>query len=160
MILAIKTILFIALIFIFIQDLKERKVYLGLLLLTGGIMGFLHFYNSVNTVFVGSIGINIMVIFVIISILYFYSSLKLKKPINNSLGLGDVFFFLVFAVGFSTESFLILFTFSLIFSLIFYLAVKSRMNYKSVPLAGLQALFISLIFVINWMFNFVNFYAL
>jgi len=155
-----KIILFIALFLIVIQDFKERQVYLWLFFLTGTTMALLHLNNSMIQPFLLNIGINLLVIFIIISVLYFYATMKMKKSLQHTLGLGDILFFMVLAIGFSTGTFLVLFTFSLIFSLLFFLAIKSNLKYKTVPLAGLQALFIGLVYIANWTFKITNLYAI
>lgn len=155
-----KIILFVALFFIAVQDFKERQVYLWLFFLTGTTMALLHLNNSMIQLFLLNVGINLLIIFIIISVLYFYASIKMKKALQHTLGLGDILFFMVLAIGFTTGTFLVLFTFSLIFSLVFFLAIKSNLKYKTVPLAGLQALFIGLVYIANWTFNFTNLYAI
>jgi len=155
-----KILLFVALFFIVIQDFKERQVYLWLFLVTGITMALLHLHDSMIQIFLINISINLLIIFIIIAVLYFYATIKMKKDLQQTLGLGDILFFMVLAIGFSTGTFLVLFTFSLIFSLVFYLAAKSNLKYKTVPLAGLQALFIGIVFLVNWAFNFINLYAI
>lgn len=160
MLILVKLVLIFALIAIGYQDFKERQVYLSLLIFTGIIMGFLHLSNSNSTVYLWNTLLNITVILIIYSLLFIYSRWKLKKPISQTFGLGDLLFFIVLAVGFSTGTFLVLFTFSLIFSLLFYLSIKSNLKVKTVPLAGLQALFIGLVYTANWIFQLTNLYAL
>ncbi|MCF6307703.1 MAG: hypothetical protein L3J09_07090 [Flavobacteriaceae bacterium] len=160
MLVFIKIGLLIALLSIVLQDFKERQVHLWIFILVGILIGYLHYQQTMNLIFLGSISINISIVLLIISILYLYAKLKMKKSLSDTLGLGDILFFIILAIGFSTGSFLILFTFSLIFSLLFYLAIKSKLHYKTVPLAGLQALFIGLVFLANWIFNFTNLYTI
>lgn len=155
----LKIILISMLFMLSFQDFRERKVYLWLLLITGSIMSYLHIKNSHILVFLGNILVNLVIIFTVYLILLFYSNWKLKRSITQTFGLGDILFFGILAVGFSTGSFLILFSFSLIFSLLVFLTIKSRLKIKTVPLAGLQSLFIGLIYTINWIFNFTNLYA-
>ena len=126
-----KIILFVALIFIAVQDFKERQVYLWLFLLCGVTMALLHLNNSMIQLFLLNVGINLLIIFIIISVLYFYAAIKMKKALQHTLGLGDILFFMVLAIGFTTGTFLVLLTFSLIFSLLFFLAIKSNLKYKN-----------------------------
>ncbi len=157
--LILKIILIIGLFSLSYQDFNERKIYLWLLIFTGFIMGLFHFQNSNIALFLGNVLMNILIIFAIYSILLFYSNWKLKKSITQTFGFGDALFFGILAIGFSTGTFLLLFSFSLIFSLIVFVTFKSRLKIKTVPLAGLQSLFIGLIYSINWMFHFTNLYA-
>lgn len=160
MVILIKFLLIIALIAISYQDFKERQVYLGLLVLTGISMGFLYFSNSDPTVYFWNIVLNITIVLFIYTLLFFYSLWKLKLTISQTFGLGDLLFFIVLAIGFSTGTFLVLFTFSLIFSLVFYITIRSKLKIKTVPLAGMQALFIGLVYTANWIFQLTNLYAL
>jgi hypothetical protein len=156
----IKLLLIIVLIAICYQDFKERQVYLVLLILSGISMGFLYLSSSDPIIFFWNIAMNISVIFIIYSILFFYSLWRFKKHLSQMFGSGDLLFFIILAIGFSTATFLVLFSLSLIFSLAIYKTIKSNLTIKTVPLAGLQALFISLIYTFNWIFQITNLYAL
>lgn len=160
MFILIKIILIFVLFGITYQDIKERQVFLWLLILAGTLMGYLHFQESISLLFLGNILFNFSIVFILYSSLVFYSFWKLKKSISQTFGLGDLLFFAVLAIGFTTVTFLVLFTFSLLFSLVFYLSIKSKLKIKTVPLAGLQALFIGLVYTTNWMFQLTNLYAL
>ncbi len=83
----------------------------------------------------------------------------MHKKFEDTLGLGDVLFFIALGIGFPTLTFLVLLATSLIFSLLIYLIIKSNLKSKKVPLAGFQALFIFIILFINLMFNIVNIYT-
>lgn len=84
----------------------------------------------------------------------------LKKALKNTFGLGDFLFFIILAIGFPTATFLVLFSFSLLFSMLLFFLLKHQLKHKTVPLAGLQALFICLVFIANWFFNFSNLYII
>jgi len=84
----------------------------------------------------------------------------MKKTINEGIGLGDILFFIALAVSFPIITFLILFSLSLLFSLLLFVILKPSLKQKIAPLAGLQALFLFIILFINLTFNFVNLYAL
>jgi hypothetical protein len=94
----------------------------------------------------------------LILVLKAYASFVLKKKLSDTIGLGDILFFCVFAVSFPTYSFLTLFCCSFIFSLVMYLAFNSKFKKKHVPLAGFQALFLGLVLSSNMLFNFTNLY--
>jgi len=154
----IKTFLLLNLLGITYQDFKERKVYLWLLLIALFFIGFLHYQHSSPIPFLVSTLLNIGIIFIIVAFLYLYVKFKLEQSLQNTFGFGDLLFFLAIAVGFPTITFVVLFSFSLFFSLLLFLVLKKKLNHKTVPLAGLQALFFSLIFLLNWGFSFLNFY--
>jgi hypothetical protein len=153
-------ILFIALIRIFLQDMQERKVYVVLFGATGSILAFLHLYSTTLQSFFISIMSNLLVVAIVSCCLLLYSNLKLKKPLKGTFGLGDILFFIVLALGFSTGSFVILFVCSLFFTLITSLIFKTKLGLPTIPLAGLQALFVALTLIVNWVFDFTNLYAL
>lgn len=157
----VEQILFlIVLLTIFFQDFRDRKVYLFLFIL--GVLqgGSLHFTNTILEVFLWNITINLVVILFITIVLYLYIKIKLKKHFLNAIGIGDFLFFLLFSISFPIFTFLILFSTSLIFSLLLFIVLKPILQDKTVPLAGFQALFLSLVLVLNWFFNFVNLYAI
>ena len=150
----------VILILIFLQDIKERKVYIWLLIVAIILNGVLYYQNTIHQLFLLNISINLILIFLLIFILFLYTKFKMKINLSLALGLGDVLFFFVFAVGFPIETFLLLFISSLIFSLILFILIKSELKNKTVPLAGLQALFLVLILFINLAFNIVNLYSI
>ena len=148
----------ISLLAISYQDFKERSVSLYLFMLALIFASFLYYrYTSSYEYFINAIR-NLSLVLFIMGILLSYSWFKLKQPLFEVFGLGDALFFLVLAFGFSTTTFIVLFVSSLIFALIVFMAMKPSISNKTVPLAGLQALFLVLLFGVNWMFNLVNFY--
>lgn len=158
MLILIKIILLSTLLGILYQDFKARKVFLWLLVLVHFLFGFLHFRQSLIEPFLMTISINIGIVFVIMFVLFLYSKFKLKLALQHTFGLGDLLFFLAVAVGFPTLTFIVLFSFSLFFSLLLYLVLKNNLKHNTVPLAGLQAIFFSLIFLLHWTTNFINLY--
>lgn len=155
----IKILLGCCLIWIFIQDIKERKVYLFLFVACGIMMTYLFYSQSQASIYLWQIGFNLMVVGIITLILFLYAKWVLVKSFYKTLGLGDLSFFLAIAIGFSTGNFLILFSFSLLFSGILYMMMKSKMKITTVPLAGYQALFFCLVYGSNWIFSFTNLYS-
>ena len=158
--LLLKIILGLCLLSIFVQDLKERKVYLSLYVLSGGLMSYLFYVETSLHLYFIHVTINLSVVGLIILVLYLYSRNVLGKPLSETFGTGDFCFFLALALGLSTVTFLVLFCFSLLFSALLFVLMKSRMKMCTVPLAGYQALFFSLLFVSNWLFSFTNLYSL
>jgi len=156
----LKITIILSLLGITLQDFKERKVYVWLFILSGFLLGFLHFNKVFYQSFILTTIINCSIVFTVIFVLYIYAKTILKKPLQKTFGMGDFLFFIVLAIGFPTATFLVLFSFSLLFSLILYFILKNRLKHKTVPLAGLQALFVCLIFISNWVFNFSNLYTI
>ena len=145
---------------LFYQDIKERKVSVWVLILgivTGGII---HYLWQQPIVFLSNIGLNISFVVLIFIILWGYAKLKLKKNIFEVFGLGDLLFFILLAVSLPLLSFLMVFVFSLIFSLIVFMILKNKLKEQTVPLAGLQSLFLGLVFIANKLFSSIDIYAL
>lgn len=148
------------LLLVFYQDIKERKVTLVLLLLLLGLTGFLHSRFHLFEVFLLNILINIAIISIVVLILLLYSRFLLKKKLFEAIGPGDILFFLVLAVSFPIPSFLIIFSCSLLFALALSIVWKLKAKNKTIPLAGLQALFVSLMMICNLGFNFIDLYRI
>ncbi len=150
---------FFCLMSIIVQDFKERKVYLFLLIGLAIVMSLFYYLKNDTQLYFSNISINLTVLLVLMGILFLYSKFKLKQTLNTALGLGDFLFFVVIAISFPIATFLILFSCSLLFSLVLFLFLKPSLKDNNVPLAGLQALFFLLVFSANWMFHFTNLYA-
>lgn len=149
-----------SLLLIFLQDFKERKVYVLTLVVSAIGTGSLHFYNSEPYVFLTVILSNFFLLFIVLSTLWLYTKLILKKEFKDSIGTGDLFFFFILALGFPSATFLILFVSSLLFSLLIFKIIERKLKSKLIPLAGLQALFLMLIFLSNSCFHFSNLYSI
>lgn len=153
-----QNIFIIILISIFYQDLKERKVTLLLLLLSILLGGITHYSKNFDVIFLTNIAINSVFLVLLFFVLYIYSKFVLKKHLLETMGLGDFLFFITLAVSFPPITFLTIFVSSLIFSLLLFKVIQSRLTIKTVPLAGFQALFVVLIILVNTLCNFVNLY--
>ena len=136
-----------------IQDFLERKVFIWLFMSIGLLMPLLYLTKTNTLSYFINIAYNLVILFVIISVLFIYSKLKLKQPLLSGLGLGDMWFFFIIAISFPLSSFLVLFSCSLIFSLILFSFLRSSLKNKHVPLAGLQALFFFVILTANSAFK-------
>lgn len=145
---------------LFYQDMKDRKVYLWLLVSGIFIGGFIHLQYQNFIVFFATTCGNLLFITILFALLWLYAKLKLKKKIFEVFGAGDLLFFILLAVSLPTVSFLIVFVFSLLFSLLIFLLLKQRFTSKTVPLAGLQSLFLGLVLIANKVLVSVNLYAI
>lgn len=156
----IEILFLIVLGILFYQDMKEQKVSLWMLLLGLFSGGFLHFLHQDSLVFLSTILINLLFVSIIFSVLLLYSKFKLQKNIFAVFGLGDLLFFTILAVSLPILSFLMVFVFSTIFSLILFLILKKHFTTNTVPLAGLQSLFLAIVLIINTFIDSVNIYAM
>tara|TARA_B110000091_G_C13819664_1_gene479954 strand:+ start:818 stop:1300 length:483 start_codon:yes stop_codon:yes gene_type:complete len=142
------------------QDFKERKISLSLLILGILLGGGIHFTQKNGAGFLTEIAINTFIVFMLFLILAMYAKLKMKQPIFNVFGLGDLLFFMLLAVSFPFLSFLIIFVFSLLFSWSIFMLTKRHLKIKTVPLAGLQSLFLLLILITNKVTNSLDLFAM
>lgn len=145
---------------LFYQDIKERKVSVWILISGIILGGMLHWLHQNTLVFLSNVGITLSFVFLIFGVLYLYAKFKLKKRIFEVFGQGDLLFFMLLAVSLPILSFVMVFVFSLIFSLVIFMLLKKSFSEKTVPLAGLQSLFLALVLIANKGTNFIDLYAL
>ncbi len=129
------------------QDWKERKIFLFLFPVLGFLL-FSVFYleSSIPSVLYYNVLLNLVLVGILILIAFLFTRFfTQRKFLDHSLGLGDIFFFICIAIGFPTITFSILLSCSLLFSLLVFMAIKTKLEMKTVPLAGLMAFFFMLI---------------
>lgn len=146
---------------VFYQDCKDRQVYWFLYPLIGGLAFGVQMHATTVYSTLTSTGFNLVFMSFLILVCYLYSKLKLRKPfLKEVFGLGDLLFFVFIAFSFSTVSFLVLFVFSLLFSLLLHFAINYKQTEKTVPLAGYMALFFAVVYGIRffWECNFLYAY--
>ena len=158
--LILKIFLLLLLTAILYQDLKERMVYLVLFGLTAILLVYLHLQEITPSVIIFSSTLNLCVIAIVILVLSIYSKIRLKKPLKETFGMGDGLFFIILALGFPTATFLVLFSFSLLFSYVLFLVLKPNLKINTVPLAGFQALFLVIVLLLSETVSFVELYAI
>ncbi|WP_299272409.1 general secretion pathway protein [uncultured Psychroserpens sp.] len=148
--LALKIILIILFVLIFLQDYKERQVYWFLFPLVGLCSGLLFYQSTLPELFLVSIALNSGFIIFLLLIVVLYAKLILKLNVSEAFGLGDALLFISLIFSFSTVSFLTIFVFALCFSLVTHLILKKRSKLKTVPLAGYLSLFFGLSYIAFW----------
>lgn len=149
----------ILLLIIFYQDIQDRKVSLVVLLLSIFIGGFIHYTTQQPIVFLSQSAINLLFVGIIAGVLWMYAKLKMKANLFTVFGGGDLLFFIALAVSLPTLSFIMVFVFSIFFSLLIFLIFKKKFKEQTVPLAGLQSLFLSLVVIANYLFPSINLYG-
>ncbi len=153
MVLVLKLLLLAVLSFIAYQDFKERMVFLFLFPCFAILGGYLYFDTTFTLVFFYNVLINLFFIAIVLLFCFLYSKIVLKKKFTKEvMGLGDILFFVGFAISFPVISFLTLFVFSIIFTtIIYFLSNKIFDNrFKNVPLAGCMAVFLISVYLLNW----------
>jgi len=133
-----------------VQDIKERKVYWFLFPIIALCSGVLLYKNITSDVYYITIGINYFFVLVLIAVIFLYSKFKIKSSIKDTFGLGDGLLFFALTFTFSNISFMILFVFSLIFSLVIHVVLKKHSKFQTVPLAGYMSLFFALSYIGYW----------
>lgn len=159
--LIVKVLIMFNLGYITYQDLKKREVFWFLFPTLLILLGIEHYKNVMPIHFKNAVFVNIGLVLLIIGIQYVYNAIKIKRPFFKEVfGLGDALFFVAFAVGFSTITFIILFSCSLIFSLALWLIIKRNSLHTHAPLAGYISIFLALILLGNWITNTINLYLI
>ncbi len=143
---ALKALLIVIFLLIFLQDIKDRLVYWFLYPAVGIIAYLVHSMAISYTVAALNMLMNLVFVLLLLLIGWLYARLTGRRFTNESIGIGDILLFIFLSFTFASISFLILFTFSLIFSLLVYQLFKSRQNYDTVPLAGYMSLFFAVIY--------------
>ena len=142
-------ILLTSLLFITIQDIKNRLVYWFLFPIAGMAALVLQWQNIGQELSLLFLSVNLVLLLGILSILYIYVRIfKKKKFLNHSIGMGDLLFFIILAIGFPTPNFIYLFSLSILFSLGVFALFKSTIGVH-IPLAGLQSVFLVITLVGN-----------
>lgn len=146
----LKIVLITSLTIVFYQDTQERQVYWIMFPVIALCTGILLYDNIFPDVFYTTIITNILFMTLLILVVYIYSKIKLKTTISKTFGLGDGLLFFALAFSFSSISFLIVFVFGLIFSLLIHLVLNKKSKFITVPLAGYLSLFFGITYLSHW----------
>lgn len=132
------------------QDLKHREVS-WILFPALAICGFMISFNESKSISstLHDLLLNVVFISCQLIFLFIYHSLKnRRKSISSMIGLGDILFIGSVLFFFSIVSFIVFYLSSLIFSLIIFLLFiqtnKLKKHHDTIPLAGLQSVFLVL----------------
>ncbi len=153
----IKIVLTIAFLFVFLQDIKERKVYWFLFPIIGLLCALLFYNNTLPELFFNALKMNLGFILILVFIISLYAKLKLKTTILKTMGFGDLLLFIAVSLAFSTVPFIVIFISALIFSLTVHLILSKNQKAITVPLAGYMSLFFLAVFLVQWS-GYVNVY--
>ncbi len=170
MILLIKIILLLSLLLILYQDIKQRQIWVILLPIFAITGSVLFYYSTITVFFLYSILINLALVGFLILINYLFAKFILKKSLfKEALGMGDVLFFIAFAMSFPTLSFINFFVFSLLFSLVLQLVLKMYSKRRkqntintinTIPLAGYMSVFLIAVYSSHWLGFYQSIYLL
>ena len=156
----LKIVLILTFLLIFYQDTKERLVWWFLFPIIGLICGFLYVSETSFELFLYSALFNCAFVLILLSILFLYVRVIMRIQIKETIGLGDVLFFFALTCTFSLVSFITLFVFSLIVSLLLHVILSKKKTTKTVPLAGYMSLFFAISYLANWSGLITHLYSL
>lgn len=141
--------IFIVLLLIILafQDYKDREVSIWLFCVLAVLSSFKLYLYGFTEVYVDVI-FNIVVLGIQVSVLCIYFNLIKKRDVFSMIGLGDIFFFVLLTLSFSLVYFILFQLVSLIVALIFSVVVKFNKR-EYIPLAGIQASCLSVVFVLE-----------
>ncbi len=156
----IKILLILVLLLVFYEDISDKLVHWFLFPILGFLLGSLHKSSVEVSVFLVTIGINILLVSIVLLLLYGYSKLILRSRfLNKSFGLGDLLLFYALSIGFPTVTFAILFAFSIFFSLVIHLLInRLKKGKQTVPLAGYISFFYAMVFIGSFFDNVPSLY--
>jgi hypothetical protein len=151
----LKLILLLVFAAILYQDSKNRLVYWFLYPIIGILVFVIQLqYLPIKLAFLNS-GLNLLFITLLLGVSFVYIKFR-KLSFQEAIGFGDILFFVFMSFAFAVVSFIILFVFALLFSLILHFVFQKKNQLKTVPLAGYMALFFGVVYTITF-FNNSNF---
>ncbi|KRB56708.1 hypothetical protein [Flavobacterium sp. Root186] len=154
----LKLILLIVFTLVLYQDFKSRLVYWFLYPIIGILAFAIQLHNLPLSIALTNLGFNLIFVVLILAVSMMYVRFR-KLDFKNTIGIGDILFFLFIAGTFSIVSFLVLFVFSLLFSLILHLVLSNKKEQSTVPLAGYMSLFFGAVYAISFFWNDTFLYA-
>jgi|GEM_PF-6378768 len=138
------------------QDIKNRSIMLLLFFFLAGFVTYTALLNNPASEVLTSTLINLFFVGVQLLAVFLYVVIRNRSFVNpfvKHLGLGDLLFWIAISPGFSPVNYILTFLASMVFALgAFLLMGANRQEKQTVPLAGLQALFYSGFFFINFLF--------
>jgi hypothetical protein len=158
LLIAINTILILTLWVVVFQDLKYREIHVVipvLLFAVGGARFFILGHSVYELLFT-----TVFLMLVMLG-LFVYTTVKTKKlsnPINDSIGIGDIVFFIAVIPLFFSSTYIIFFSTGMLFSIICHLLFTKNKE-SHVPLAGYLSLYLMLLFVVDFFINTELFYT-
>ena len=138
----------ITLLLLVYQDIKQRAIHviLPIILLGLGLFKFFMYGNNYNELFTTSIFLSLVLIG-----LGLYVSVKHRafvNPIDSSIGLGDIVFFIAIIPLFYSTTYVFFFISGMFLSVLGHLIFNKR-KHLHVPLAGYLSIYLVLVISIN-----------
>ncbi len=124
------------------QDFKHRAIHIALLLLLFGVSVVDAFWSRRPF---AELLQTLVFTLVVLGLMCLYLRLRYGSwvnPLTNHLGLGDVLFFVAVIPLFNTHGFVWFFISGLLFCVVVYSLLKSQIGKDSIPLAGMLAVYL------------------
>lgn len=154
----LKLLLIFVFAIILYQDFKNRLVYWFLYPVVGILAFAIQLYNVPTTIAFFNLGGNLLFVSLILGVSFLYARFR-NINFKNTIGIGDVLFFIFISGTFSVVSFLVLFVFALVFSLLLHLVLSAKKQNQTVPLAGYMSLFFGAVYTMTFLSNSTFLYA-
>jgi len=145
----INIILLGTLLAVVFQDLKHRAIHvvLPILLCIGAITRFLILEYAISELL-------FTVVFLVLVLLglFIYTSIKSKRiinPVDSSIGLGDIVFFIAVIPLFFSTTYILFFSTGMLFSIVCHL-LFTKNKAAHVPLAGYLSIYLILLSMVNF----------
>lgn len=154
----LKLILVVVFAIVLYQDFKSRLVYWFLYPIIGILAFAIQLYNVPTAIAFSNLSFNLLFVTIILGVSFLYIRLR-KLDFISAIGIGDILFFAFISCTFSIVSFLVLFVFALLFSLILHFVLNNKKEQQTVPLAGYMSLFFGVIYATTFFYNSSFLYA-
>jgi len=156
--LGINIILLCTLLAVVFQDLKHRAIHvvLPILLCIGAIARFLILEHAISELlFTG-----VFLVLVLLG-LFIYTSVKSKRiinPIDSSIGLGDIVFFIAIIPLFFSTTYILFFSTGMLFTIACHVLFTKNKE-AHVPLAGYLSIYLILLLIVDFCIDKELFYT-
>ncbi len=133
------------------QDVKHREIdmlYPILMAISGFYLNFQNNY-LIELVYITLLNLCFLGLYVVLGLLVVKHVLKLKA--KQAIGSGDILLFAAAAFCFPTVSFIVLFVFSMLFSLGLFFLTRHKSQHKTIPLAGFMCAFFGIAYLSYWL---------
>ncbi len=140
----LEVLVVLVLLLIFIQDMRFRAIHIVLPILLACIGSYLFYKKNLTT---DILFYNLLFLGITFFGLYTYLFIKRRKFTNPLafIGIGDFLYFIAVIPYFSMTNYILYFTTGMVFSIIVFMFIKSKVKTNLVPLAGLLALYMLLL---------------
>ena len=158
MLIAINTILISALLLVIIQDVKYRAIHvlLPIVLFAAAITRYFILGYSANELLMTA-----LFLILVLTGLFLYVTVKNKKiinPIDSSIGLGDIVYFVAIIPLFFSTTYIAFFSTGMLFAIVCHFLFNKNEE-GHIPLAGYLSIYLVILLAINFLIEKELFYT-